>query len=324
MNDVIRKLGILLAAVVLGSGLISCAAGSGESAEDYPSDDIRIIVPYTAGGPTDLAARAAALGLEQEFDQTVVVENQPGGGGSVGANQLLSSNPDGYTMGMLATGTVVVAPLLNDVGYTRDDFAYIGAVREIPNVLVVRSDAPYDSTEEFFKAAKDSPGEIDVATPGASTLANLGLQVLQEEYDVPVKPVPFDGTSETLPALLGGNVDALFADPTDPILSSIENGELKPLATDSTERLSNLQDVPSFAEIGYDQLTVGTPMFFLTAPPETPEEILSKLEASLQEALQNPEVVEQIGEEYIPQESISGEEVETRLDEASHSGVHEH
>lgn len=312
-----RRLIILLATATLGIVLLSCGAGGqSRGAEDYPSDTITIIVPYAAGGPTDISARAAATGLEEELGQTVVVENQPGGAGSVGANQVLGSNPDGYTLGMLATGTVVVAPLLNDVGYTRDDFAYIGAVREIPNVLVVRTDSPYESVEEFFEAAKEAPDEIDVATPGASTLANLGLNVLQAEYDVPVKPVPFDGTSETLPALLGGNVDALFTDPIDPILSSIEAGELRPLATDSTERLKNLPDVPSFSELGYEQLTLGTPMFFLSAPPDVPQEILDKLEEALREALENPQVIEQIGEEYVPSEFVSGEEVKQRLDMA--------
>ncbi len=163
---------------------------------------------------------------------------------------------------------------------------------------------------------------MDVGTAGPSTIANLKLTLLKERYDIPLNQVPFDGGSETIPALLGGNVDAIFADPIDSLVSSIEAGELRALATDAPQGLQSASDVPSldvpsFESLGYDQLSVGIPGFYIAGPAGMPPETREALESALRDALNDPEIVEQIGEEFVPEEFVSGDEVRKDLQETN-------
>lgn len=305
------------AAITAGLLLASCAAGGGSSdTQGYPSDTITIIVPYSAGSSPDLVARGVAQGFEESFDRTVIVENVPGGAAVPGTSRVANSEPDGHTLGLLTTGSQVIAPLISDTGYTWEDFTYIGTAAQRPTMFVVRSDSPYETIEDFFEAARNNPGQLDVGTAGPSTIAHLKLSVLKERYDVPLNQVPFDGGSETIPALLGGNVDAIFADPIDTLVSSVEAGELRALATDAPEGLQSLPDVPSFASLGdYEELSIGIARFYIAGPADIPSEAEQALESALQDALDNPQVIEQIGEPFVPEEFISGDEIRKDLQE---------
>lgn len=311
-----KKFSLLWLTGLLALGVAGCGGGGAqESAEDYPSDDIDLLVPYAAGGPADLASRTIGSYYEEEFGETVVVENQPGAAGAVAMNDLISSEPDGHTIKLIAAPATVVTPLDEDVGYEPDQFEPIGIVTEIPSVLAVQGDSEYDSAEELFEAAEESPGEINVGTPGSTTSQNIELQRLDEEYGVEVSPVPFDGSTEQTSALLGGNVDAVLINASEDVLSNIEAGEFKPLAISSAERVDYLPDVPTLSELGYEDLTLSTSLFGLAAPEETPPEIIGLLEEKLEEALEQPEVQEQLGEEYVPEEFVGSEEFQERLDE---------
>ena len=313
----IRKIGLMIALVALATALVSCTGGGGsaESAQDYPSDDVTLLVPYGAGGPTDLAARTVAKYYENEFGQTILVENMAGASGAQAMNELKASQPDGYTIAIIAAPATVVVPLIEDVGYTADVFSTVGVITEIPSVLAVRSDSEYETAEDLFAAAEENPGQLNVGTAGANTSQGLEMKRLAEEYGIELSLVPFEGNAAMTSALLGGNVDAVFINASEDVLANIEGGEFKPLAVSPPERVEYLSDVPTLKEVGYEKLTNSVSIFGLAVPNGTPEEITGKLESTLQEALQDEEVRNQLGEQYVPDEFVGAEEFRQRLNE---------
>jgi tripartite-type tricarboxylate transporter receptor subunit TctC len=286
--------------------LLSACGGGGSSqaepAAEYPSDEIRLLVPYAAGGPTDLTARAFGSALEKELGQTVVVENKPGGSGALATQELISSEPDGYTLSLVTAGTMVLTPLANEVGYTKDDITPLGVMTEVPSLLAVGANSQYPDAEAFFAAARDRPGTINVAVPGASTPQAIELQRLREEYGVEVTVVPFDGNSEMTTALLGGSVDAVLINASQDVAENIDAGKFKPLAVSPEERLSWLPDTPTLVESGFPKLTLSGSTFGLAGPAGMPKDIAGKLEEALRTAHADPAVAERVGERYVPEE----------------------
>jgi tripartite-type tricarboxylate transporter receptor subunit TctC len=306
----------LVACAVLAL-LTACADEGGspdEAAADYPTEEIRLLVPYAAGGPTDLTARAYGASLEEQLGQTVVVENLEGGSGASAMQELVGSAPDGYTLSLITAGTLVLTPLANEVGYTKDDVTPIGVMAEVPSVVAVGADSPYATAEDFFAAAEQNPGTITVGTPGASTPQGIELQRLQEEYGVEVTVVPFNGNAEMTTALLGGNVDAVLINASSDVTANIDAGEFRPLAVSSEEPLPWLPDTPTLAESGFPELTLSGSTFGLAGPADLPEEIVTVLEDALREAHGQQEVVDQIGEEYIPEEFRGADDLQEVLD----------
>jgi tripartite-type tricarboxylate transporter receptor subunit TctC len=298
--------------------LAACADEGGGSSDgaaaDYPTEEIRLLVPYAAGGPTDLTARAYGASLEEQLGQAVVVENLEGGSGAIAMQELVGAEPDGYTLSLVTAGTLVLTPLANEVGYTKDDVTPIGVLSDVPSVLAVGSASPYATAEDFFAAARENPGGINVGTPGASTPQGIELQRLQQEYDVEVTAVPFNGNAEMTTALLGGNVDAVLINASSDVTANIDAGEFRPLAVSSEEPLPWLPDTPTLAESGFPELTLSGSTFGLAGPADLPEEIVTVLEDALREAHGQQEVVDQIGEEYIPEEFRGADDLQEVLD----------
>ena len=313
-----RKLGLILFVAFLVPVLGACSSeggGSGGGEEEYPSGNITLLIPYTAGGPTDLAGRSVASYMEEAFAQTVVVENQPGASGSQATNSMLGEAADGQTLMVFTSGTSVITPLSEDVGYGPEDIAPIGIMTEVPSVLAVRSDSEYESAEDFFAAAEESPGELNVGTPGASTPQAIELSRLADEYQIEVTEVPFQGNAEMTSALLGANVDAILVNASEDIISQVDSGDFRPLAITFEERVEYLSETPTLAELGYEELTLGNSLFALGAPAETPPEVLDELENTLEQALEDEEILEIIGEEYVPDEFVGAEELRERIEE---------
>ena len=318
-----RPVRTLAALTALGL-LTACAEEGGGAAGDaaaYPTEEIRLLVPYAAGGPTDLTARAYGASLEEQLGQTVVVENLPGGSGAIATQELIAAEPDGHTLSLVTAGTLVLTPLANEVGYTKDDVTPIGVMAEVPSVLAVGADSPYRSAADFFAAAEQQPGVITVGVPGASTPQGIELQRLRDEYGVEVTAVPFDGNAEMTTALLGGNVDAVLINASSDVTANIDAGQFRPLAVSSEERLSWLPDTPTLAESGFPELTLSGSTFGLAGPAGLPEEVVTVLEDALRTAHDDPEVVEQVGEEYIDEEFRGAEELQEVLDRTQ--GVYE-
>lgn len=291
------------------------SGGDGEAASDYPTDDINLYVPYAPGGPTDLAARTIASCMEEEFGQTVIVENREGASGSIGMQAMLAGDPDGYTLSLIAVPATATNPLQgDDVGYTNEDYIPIAAVTEIPSAFIVGADSEYADAEAFFEAAKDSPGDLNVGVPGTTTSQAMELQRMAEEYDTELTLVPFTGNAEMTTALLGGNVDAIFINSSQDVLSNIEAGDFVPLAVSTPEEVDYI-DAPPLAEVGFPELTNSVSVFGLAAPADTPDDVVSTLEDTVGTCLENPETVEQLGEQYVPDEFIGTDAFRTRIEE---------
>ncbi|MGY1834664.1 tripartite tricarboxylate transporter substrate binding protein [Blastococcus sp. SYSU DS0510] len=297
-----------------GGTAADSGTGGGDAASSYPTESIRMIVPYGAGGPTDLTTRTVGACIEEELGQTVVVENLPGGSGALATTELIAAEPDGYTLSLVTAGTMVLTPLANEVGYTKDDITPVGVMTEVPSVLAVGENSPYASAEDFFAAVEAQPGTITVGTPGASTPQAIELQRLAEEHGVQVTAVPFNGNAEMTTALLGGNVDAVLINASSDVVQNIESGAFVPLVASPEERLSWLPDTPTFTELGYDGLTLSGSTFGLAGPAGLPDDVVSTLEDTLQTCLEKPEVQQTLGEEYVLEEFAGAEELAAVLD----------
>lgn len=302
----------LLTALTAAALLAGCGGDDPESASraagsDYPSESIRFLVPYGAGGPTDLTSRTVGACLQEQLGETVVVENRPGGSGALGMQELIAAPADGHTLSLVTAGTMVLTPLANDLDYTAEDITAIGVMSEVPSLLAVGEGSPYADAEAFFAQAESAPGSLNVGVPGASTPQGIELQRLASEYGVEVTVVPFDGNAEMTTALLGGNVDAVLINASQDVVANVEAGAFEPIAVSSEERLSWLPDTPTLVESGFPELTLSGSTFGLAGPAGLPEDVTDTLESTLEECLDDPEVQEQLGQSYVLEEFVGAE-----------------
>jgi tripartite-type tricarboxylate transporter receptor subunit TctC len=306
--NLLRPLAALAAALLLAA----CGGGGSmsEAPEAYPSDQIRLIVPYTAGGPTDIAARALGHYMESALGQTVMVENLPGASGSTAYQELLSAEPDGHTLSMAALPTAVLNYLAGDVGYTREDFAPVGVITQVPSALVVPAASPHADLTALFEAARSNPTLISVGTPGATNTHAAETRRITQLYGVPLTVVPFNGAQEVLAALLGGNVAAGFVNASQDMLPAIESGQLRVLAVGTEERLPYLA-APTFVELGFPELTKSTTTFGVIAPAGTPPPVIARLEQIMRAASVDPETRRGLGEHYVPEQFLGATELAT-------------
>jgi tripartite-type tricarboxylate transporter receptor subunit TctC len=292
---------------------LSCSAP--ETPDEYPSQEITVLVPYTAGGPTDLAARAMGAHLEKALGQPVIVENLPGASGSEAYQELVSSDPDGHTLALVAAPSAVVTPMIQDVPYDAASFVPIGVITEVPSVLAVGGDSEFRDPAAFLDAARQRPGQLTVGVPGATTSQAIELRRLASEYGVQVTSVPFNGNAELIQAVLGGSVDAVLINVSADIRAQFDAGAFRPLAISPAERVEYLPNIPTLAELGFPELTYSTSLFGLGAPAGTPPEIVSRLETAMRDGLADPAVRQQLDEAYVPDEFIGADAFRGRLDE---------
>ncbi len=305
----------IVAAGCAESGGSGGSGDSGEAAAAYPDREINLYVPYAPGGPTDLAARTVGDCLSGDFGQTVVVENREGASGSLGMQAMLAGGADGYSLSLIAVPASATNPLQQDVGYTNEDYVPIAAVTEIPSALVVGRESRFADAAALFAEAEASPGTVTVGVPGATTSQAMEMQRLAQEYGVEFSLVPFSGNAEMTTAVQGGNVDAAFINASQDVLQNIETGEFTPVAISPAERVDYLPDVPTLAESGYPELTNSVSVFGLAAPADTPEDIVSTLEEAVGTCLEKPDVIERLGEQYVPDEFIGTDAFSSRIDE---------
>jgi tripartite-type tricarboxylate transporter receptor subunit TctC len=280
-----RLSNVTMLAALLGVGLPFAA-----TAEDFPTRPIRLVVPYPPGGPTDVAARIIANAMSAKLGQPMVIENKPGGAaGTVGGRYVASADPDGYTIVMSQVGSLTVAPFLYKLDYDPiKDFAPIGIAAETPEILTVNPSLPANTVAEFVAYAKGNPGKLNFASPGVGTLPHLLGEQLQLAAGIKLTHVPYRGAGPAVSDLLGGQVQVMF-DSTSVMLPHIEAGRLRALAISSAKRIAQIPNVPTVAEAGYPQLTESL-WTALLAPAATPEPIIQKLNAALNESVKTPEV----------------------------------
>ncbi len=219
-------IGASLGAVVLA--LAACGSSdSGGSSADYPSRDIRMVISYAAGGPTDIAGRGIAKYLSEKFGVSVPVENLDGASGSAGTLEVVNAKADGYTIGVTTASAVSRVPLIQDVGYTMDDVVPIGVVTDLPGIIFVPTDSPYETIEDLFEAAKANPNKVTVGAAGAQTPQAVELERLKTEYDVPLQVVPFQGDGPAVTALIGGQVDAAIPTYSSATKAQYDSGAIR-------------------------------------------------------------------------------------------------
>lgn len=295
-----RRLALLAPPLILAAacGGGSTTEGTAGAADGYPERTVRFVVPYSAGGPTDIGARALMPCFQSALGGTWVVENRPGGAGAPGMTEIAGAKPDGYTLGVGSQSTFVTTPLLAEgAGYTQDSFTHVGQMMEFPSVWFVHRDSPYETMEDLLEAARSKP--ITVGTSGAQVSFSLATQQLADRgYQFTL--VPFQGTAEANTAVLGKNVDARWEAAETTTLSMIEDGSVRPLATGAEEELSFLPGVPTLMDSGLEEEVLETRTFYGVAGPEGLDpEITKVLADTLESCVQEDESFRStIGESY--------------------------
>jgi tripartite-type tricarboxylate transporter receptor subunit TctC len=249
--------------------LMACALLP-DAAAAQGARNAEIVVPFTAGGVTDLVARTLAEGLSQKLGRTFVVINRDGAGGTIGANAVASAAPDGLTLGFSAMGVITGRPhLRNDLRYKVSSFDYICQVSITPTVIVVSPDSPYRSLNELFDQARRAPDKLTYGHPGAGSIPHLQMLDLSSSAGVSLTSVPFRGDAPARNALMGNHIDVQMAGDAGSI------GNMRPLAIVARDRIAGLPNVPTTHELGFGE-GFATP-FGLFAPKGVPEPLLAQL-----------------------------------------------
>ncbi len=279
-------------AMLLLAGIVAAPAAQ---AQDYPANPITVIVPFSAGGPTDTVTRLVAESMSKTLGQQVVVENVGGAGGTLGAARAAEAEPDGYTLLLHHIGMATSATLYRKLPYDpKTAFAPIGLVTEVPMILVARKDFPPNTLQEVVAYVKEHKDEVTYANAGIGAASHLCGMLFMQAIDTPMTTVPYKGTGPAMTDLLGGQVD-LLCDQSTNTTGQIKGGEIKAYGVFADQRLGNLPDIPTVKEGGIDGLSFGI-WHGLYAPAGTPEPVIAKLQDALQKALVDPKVAERFAE----------------------------
>jgi tripartite-type tricarboxylate transporter receptor subunit TctC len=283
---------VATAAALLAAGLPALAQTAPAAA--YPARPIRLVVPFTPGGSTDILARAIGQELSRAWGQSVVIDNVPGAGGSIGADKVAKSPADGYTLLMGHIGTLAVNPsLYPKLPYNPvTDFAPVAWVARVPNVLVIHPGVPAKTTQELVALAKAKPGQLNYGSGGNGSAANLYFKM---QTGSSLLHIPYRGTVPAMTDLMGGQIQVLFTG-APAVLGQIKSGQLRALAVSSPTRLDALPEVPTVAEAGYKGFEADQ-WYGVVAPAATPPDIVRKLNAQINLALASPELKTRLNSE---------------------------
>lgn len=279
-----------IAALAIACSMLG--AGFAQAQPAYPAKTVTIIVGFSAGGSTDLLARALAREFSEEFKQSVIVENKPGANSNLAMSYVARANPDGYTLLMVPFGLAVNEYLYKSLSYSLKSFEPIALVAKVPNVLVINKDLPVNSVREFVDYSKSHPNEISYASPGVGSSLHLAGELFRYETKADMLHVPFNGSGPALLAVRGGQVTSAF-DNLSTAAPFIKSGYLKALAVTSDRRSPAFPDVPTVAEAGYPRYQI-TSFFGLAAPAGTPADIVNKLNKAAMRALEKPALKAQL------------------------------
>lgn len=290
-----------LGLALVAAGLGGLASSSALAQSTWPTKPVRIVVPFAAGGTTDLLGRAMAVELQKAFGQAFVVDNRAGAGGNVGADMVAKAPADGYTLLMGTVGTHGI----NRALYEKmpfdpiKDFAPISLVAAVPNVMVVNPDKARElkinTVQDFIKVAKASPGKLNMASSGNGTSIHLAGELFKSMTGTYLIHFPYRGSGPALLDLVGGNMDVMF-DNLPSAMPQIKAGKLKALAVTSAQRSPALPDVPTLAEAGGPSLKGfdASSWFGLLAPAGTPPEVINRIQQEVAKSLATPAVKEKL------------------------------
>ncbi len=284
MNGKFQRIPMLMAL-----GLIA----GGASAQTWPSKTVTIVVPFPAGGTTDVLARAISNKLATAIGQPVIVDNKPGAGATLGADLVAKAQADGHTLLMGAVHHTVASNYYKSLRYSFEkDFAPITTVALVPNVMTVSAKSPYSSVKDVIAAGKASPEKLSYGSNGNGTAQHMIGTQFQMETGAKVLHVPYKGSAPLTTDLLGGQVDMSF-DTITPVLPFIKEGKLKALAVTTAKRSSVLPNVPTLQEAGVPHIAIGT-WFGLLAPAATPAGVVTRLNTELVKIINSAEFKKQM------------------------------
>jgi tripartite-type tricarboxylate transporter receptor subunit TctC len=249
-----------------------------------------LVVPFAPGGPADTLGRFIAGKMSAELGQTVVVDNKAGAGGTLGANDVIRSN-DGHSFLFASTGAMVIFPAISPSPNYRPerDLVAVGQAVNTPGVIVVSAKSKFSKHEDLIAYAKANPGRLNFASAGNGTSTHLGIELLKGEAGVFMTHIPYRGASPAITDLISGSVDLMFAD-VPAVVNFIDSGQLRGLAVADAKRSLALPNIPTTAEVGFKNLIGGT-WYGVLGPTATPPEIVQRLNATLNKALQHPDTL---------------------------------
>jgi len=293
MNSHRLKGGASRRLALAGLAVVASAAtflGGAVHAQAYPSRPIKLIVPFPAGGGTDVIAREVANKVATQQGWTIVIDNKPGSGGNLGVDAAAKAAPDGYTLVLGQTSNLAINPTLYaKLPYNPEkDLAAVGLVASAPLVLVVGSDSPYKTLADVVAAAKAKPEVLNYASSGSGTVAHLATELLQKAANVKFTHVPYKGASQGVTDLIGGQIQ-MYMSSIPTLIGHIRGGKMRALAVTSLKRADDLPNVPTIAESGYKGFEAVT-WFGVAGPAAMPKDVIAKLNGAFNKALQDPDV----------------------------------
>jgi tripartite-type tricarboxylate transporter receptor subunit TctC len=265
--------------------LSAFAAARDTSAAEFPSRAIKLVVPYAAGGPTDVLGRLVGEFVSKDLKQPVIIENKAGAQGAIGAEAVARSEPDGYTLLVTAASIVVLNPMLyKNLAYDpARDLKMLALVTDVPVVMEINPSIPAKTVAEFVAYAKQNPGKINFGSAGTGGTIHLAGEMFKQMAGIQMTHIPYKGAGPALTDLISGNIQVMF-DSLSTALPPIRSGLVRPLGVSSENRTADLPDVPTVAESGYPDYRVSV-WYGISGPAKLPDDVAQKISASLDRAL---------------------------------------
>jgi tripartite-type tricarboxylate transporter receptor subunit TctC len=276
--------------------VLACAGGA--LAQNWPNRPIRMIVPYTPGGYTDLMARLVGQKISDALGQPIIFENKPGANAIIGTDVVAKAAPDGYTFGTVIAAHAVNATLNPKLPYdTLKDFSYVSLMSVAPLIMIAHPSLPANNVQELIALAKAKPGELNFASSGVGAAAHLTMEMFKSRTGIDMLHIPYKGTAGALQDVIGGRINVMF-DVVGPLMPQVRSGLAKSIVVTAKERIPAASDVPTMAEQGVPDFVSGT-WAGIIAPAGTPKEIVDRVSAEAKKALADPALKDKLVEQGI-------------------------
>ena len=286
----------LFGAVAAFSILLASAGHS--LAQGWPNRPIRMVVPYTPGGYTDLMARLVGQKISEALGQPIVFENKPGANAIIGTDVVAKAAPDGYTFGTVIAAHAVNATLNPKLPYdTLKDFTYVSLMSVAPLIMIAHPSLPANNVKELVALAKTKPGQLNFASSGVGAAAHLTMEMFKSRTGIEMQHIPYKGTAGALQDVVGGQINVMF-DIVGPLMPQVRSGNAKAIAVTAKDRIPAAPDVPTMAEQGVPDFVSGT-WAGIIAPAGTPKEIVDRVAAEAKKALADPAMKAKLAEQGI-------------------------